>query len=394
MPRAIKDRLERKMRVIQVVPSIGAESSGPSYSVPAMCDALQFAGCGVSLHFVGRMPDRQFKFPVFAYNAHGFPHPALGRSPAMLSALRRECQSAQIIHNNSLWMLPNIYPASAKRGTDCKLVMQPRGTLSEYALARSKWKKRLMGWYGQYAAMRATDMWVATAESEYEDIRRLGYRQPVAILPNGIDLPIGGGDGKKVRGCGARRRMFFLSRIHPKKNVEMLLRCWARLEGKFRNWDLSIVGPDKNNSYADDMKTLAKELGCSRVRFEGEINGDAKYRFMTESECEILPTHSENFGMVVAESLACGTPVICSHGAPWEGLNKEKCGWWVPTEEVELARAMEAAMSTTPEELVAMGARGREWMKRDFDWNAIGRKMKAAYEWLLGNGDRPEWVRV
>ena len=382
------------MKVIQVVPSIGAESSGPSYSVPAMCKGLKSVGCEVSLHFVGRIPDRQFGFSVSGYRVNRFPHPALGRSPEMLSALRQECKLAQIIHNNSLWMLPNIYPAIAKRGTNCKLVMQPRGTLSDYALARSKWKKRLIGWYGQYATMRAADMWVATAESEYEDIRKAGYPQPVAILPNGIDLPSGDIGDKKVKVDGARRRMFFLSRIHPKKNVEMLLRCWSRLERFFPDWDLSIVGPDKNNPYASKMKELVVQLSCQRVTFEGELKGDAKYRFMAEADCEVLPTHSENFGMVVAEALAVGTPVICSYGAPWKGLNTERCGWWVPTEESTLEDAMKDAMSRPCEELAAMGSRGRKWMKRDFDWNAIGCKMKVAYEWLLGKGDRPEWVRI
>ena len=381
------------MKVIQIVPTIANESSGPSYSVPAMCGGLNLAGCSVSLHCIGPKVDRQFKFQVFTHRAHCFPLPALGRSPELLSTLREECKSSQIIHNNSLWMMPNIYPAIAKRGTACKLVMQPRGTLSEYALARSKWKKRLIGWYGQYAAMRAADMWVATAESEYEDIRRAGYTQPVAILPNGINLPAEEIEGAQVKGCSERRRMFFLSRIHPKKNIETLLRCWARLEKKFPNWCLSIVGPDKDNVYADEMKRLANILACKRVKFEGELNGNSKYRFMAESDCEILPTHSENFGMVVAEALACGTPVICSHGAPWERLNTEKCGWWVSAEEQSLTNAMVEAMSMPPEELAAMGARGREWMKRDFDWNAIGRKMKTAYEWLLGETDKPNWVR-
>ncbi len=381
------------MKVIQVVPNISAESSGPSYSVPAMCRGLQLAGCAVSLHFVGDMPNREFQFPAFVYKSHKFPHPALGRSPEMLNSLIRECQDAQIIHNNSLWMMPNIYPARAKEGTRCKLVNQPRGTLSEWALANSKWKKCLIGWYGQYAAMADTDMWVATSEDEYNDIRRLGYKQPVAVLPNGVELPEITFAGEGVKKRSVRRRMFFLSRIHPKKNVEMLIRCWARLEAKFPDWDLSIVGPDKNNAYADEMKNLVQRLGCSRIKFEGELNGEAKYRFLAESECEVLPTHSENFGMVVAESLASGTPVICSHGSPWEGLNAEKCGWWVPSAQGELERAMESAMSATSEELLAMGARGREWMKRDFDWNAIGRKMKTAYEWLLGETDKPNWVR-
>ena len=381
------------MKVIQIVPSIRLESSGPSYSVPGLCAGLLKNGCDVSLHFLGNKPNRDFEYPVHTYRSVNFPHPRLGRSPDMLKGLVEACKTADVIHNNSLWMMPNIYSAWAKKGTRCKLVNQPRGTLSRWALGNSKWKKRLIGWFGQYAAMRATDMWVATAEDEYEDIRRFGYNQPVAILPNGIDLPKVD-SGANVQKDSERRRMFFLSRIHPKKNVEMLIRSWAKLENRFADWDLSIVGPDKNNTYADDMKALAKTLGCRRVTFEGELKGERKYRFMAESECEVLPTHSENFGMVVAEALACRTPVICSQGAPWKGLETEKCGWWIPTEEAAFDKTMSDVMSMSRAELSAMGVRGRDWMKRDFTWAGIGRKMKAAYEWLLGKVDRPEWVKV
>lgn len=377
------------MKVIQVVPSIGAESSGPSYSVPAMCKGLVGCGCEVELHILAPKPERDFPFKVMDYPALGFPTRRLGRSPAMLRSLCDGCKTASIIHNNSLWMMPNIYPALAKGGTKCKLVNQPRGTLSSWALENSKWRKRIIGWCGQFAALKASDMWVATSKEEYDDIRILGYGQPVVILPNGVDLPQVGCSKK-----AARRRMFFLSRIHPKKNVEMLIRCWARLECRFADWDLSIVGPDKGNHYADEMKGLARSLGCKRVTFEGELNGDEKYRFMAESECEILPTHSENFGMVVAEALACGTPVICSRGAPWKGLTDEKCGWWIPTNIAAFEDTMSDAMSSSREELAAMGARGRDWMRRDYDWNAIGAKLKASYEWLLGLGDRPVCVVV
>ena len=223
------------MKVIQIVPSLAAESSGPSYSVPALCHGLKANGCDVSLHFLGDTPVREFTYSVTAYPTRSFPHPRLGRSPEMLQGLKIACRGADIIHNNSLWMMPNVYPALAKRGTRCRLVMQPRGTLSEYALSISRWKKRLIGWWGQYSAMKVTDMWVATAESEYDDIRRLGYRQPVCVLPNGVDLPEIGGplqscsDGKTGKNF-TRRRMFFISRIHPKKNVDILLRTWDRLE--------------------------------------------------------------------------------------------------------------------------------------------------------------------
>ena len=238
--------------------------------------------------------------------------------------------------------------------------------------------------------MQNSDMWIATAEDEYNDIRRLGYRQPVAVIPNGVEIPTD--IPVKKSEC---RRMFFISRIHPKKNVAMLLRCWSRLAVKFPEWHLSIVGPCTNNQYADEMKEYAEFLQCSRLTFEGELRGAEKNLFMASSECEILPTYSENFGMVVAESLACGTPVICSQGAPWKGLIDNKCGWWISLKEDALEETMQHVMSMSREDLKKMGENGREWMKRDFDWCAISLKLKLAYEWLLHKDSlNPDWIIV
>ena len=379
------------MKVIQVVPFLRLESSGLTASILGMCRGLQKAGCQVTLHSDGPAPKKDFDCPTFFHAVKAFPHPKFLRSPDMLKRLKEECQSAQIIHNNSLWTMPNVYPLWASRGTMCKYVLQPHGTLSAWALNNSKWKKRLFGWLFQYAAMRQADLWIATCDEEYQDIRRLGYKQPVAILPNGVDLPTV--DNVLCAIQHDRRRMYFISRIHPKKNVELLLRCWAKLEAEFADWDLSIVGPDKNNPYADEMKALVKTLGCQRVTFEGELNGEEKTRFMATSDCMVLPTHSENFGMVVAESLACKTPVICSHGAPWSGLNEHACGWWIPTDETAFEETMRQAMSLPREALAQMGERGRVWMANDFSWEGIGAKLKTAYEWLLGQGEKPECVR-
>ena len=174
----------------------------------------------------------------------------------------------------------------------------------------------------------------------------------------------------------------------------MLIHAWSHLERHFEEWDLSIVGPDLNNRYADAMKALAISLGCQRITFEGELNGNEKIRFVSSSDCLVLPTHSENFGMVVAEALSCGVPVICTQGTPWKGLVEHNCGWWIPTTLTDLERAMHEAMSLSRSKLEAMGARGREWMRRDFSWDGIGAQMKMAYEWLLGRMECPPCVRV
>lgn len=373
------------MRVIQVVPDVYNESAGPAISVPATTCGLIHNGVDAELWTLGELPKRSFNCPVRVFPIDGGIFRSARPSSSMLEALKKAALEVDIIHTNSIWMFANVYQSWAVRHTNCKTVIGPRGTVSKWALSRSRLKKCIFGHIWQYPAMRAADMFVASCQEEANDLRRLGYKQPIAIVSNGVDVPRLMPSPQKI----GRRRMFFLSRIHPKKNVELLLRCWSKLEHDYPDWDLSIVGPIAGNEYAESMKKLSMELACKRVSFEGEINGSEKMRFMAESECMVFPTHSENFGMVVAESLACGTPVICSRGAPWGGLVDNDCGWWIPTDEDSFLNVIKHVMSLSRERLFIMGKNGREWMKRSFAWDGIAHDLKLAYEWLLGNGSLP-----
>jgi glycosyltransferase involved in cell wall biosynthesis len=307
----------------------------------------------------------------------------------MLQGLRKVCANADIIHNNSLWMFPNVYPGWAVRGTKCKLVTAPRGALAEWSLNRSYWKKKIFGLLFQNAVLRQTDMFHATSEKEYLEIRAQGYRQPVAIVPIGMDLPdVEPRKARKARNGEDVRRVVFFGRLHKVKGVDRLLLAWeqAAREG----WELVIAGPDCG--MLEELKSIVAERKLPRVSFVGEINGHAKYEFLADADIYVLPSDTENFGITVAESLASGTPVIASQGTPWEGLEREKCGHWVPIGVEPLAAALKEMMALSDAERVAMGARGREWIRRDFAWEGIGAKMKAAYEWLLGQGDKPDCV--
>lgn len=378
------------MKVIQVVPGISAESSGPSYSVPGLCRGLQDAGCEVSLHFTGERPRRELGCQVEAYGFSKWPHPHLRRSPQMRQALKKACAEAEIIHNNSLWQYPNVYPAEAKRGTQCKLVMAPRGTMAEWSLKHHWLQKKIFGWYAQYAAMRATDMWHATCRKEYEEIRAAGYNQPVAIVPIGMDLPTI--ERKNAGESKEKRRLVFFGRIHKVKAVDTLILAWGQLADRFKDWELVIAGPD--GGVKEDLEALTAERKVPRVTWTGELNGPAKYEFLAQADLYVLPSYTENFGVTVAEALACGTPVIASQGTPWEGLAASQAGWWIPCGTEPLKAQLEQALALAPEELAKIGRNGREWIKRDFAWEGIGRKMKLAYEWLLGKGDKPDWVKT
>ena len=379
------------MKIIQVVPSIGEESAGPSYSVPALAKGICLNDVDVELHFLDDVPAHVKNGPYKVVNYPRHDSINLGWSPEMYRGLKKACQTADIIHNNSIWMLPNVYPYWASKGTRCKLVVAPRGAFAPWAMKKSWFKKKLFGWMFQNAALQNADMFHATSEKEYEEIRALGYRQPIAIVPIGMDIPQGNGSVDKKDQKRIRRIVFF-GRIHEVKAVDNLVHAWGDLYQLLPQWELVIAGPDCGAK--ETLERIINDRQIPRVRFIGELNGHAKYDFLSDADIYVLPSHTENFGVTVAEALASGVPVIASQGTPWEGLEKEHCGRWIPIGVEPLKIALKELTALSDEKRQEMGKFGRDWIVRDFSWTGIGAKMKEAYAWLLGEGDKPNCVRL
>lgn len=254
--------------------------------------------------------------------------------------------------------------------------------------------KRLFWPLVQNPAVQHSSLFHATSDKEYEDIRRLGFKQPVAVIPNGIDMP------PHVTGDNfGRRELLFLGRVHKVKGLDLLLSAWQRVQSEFADWDLVVAGSDDGyhgpSGYLDEMRHLADTLQLQRVRFLGEVHGEQKRTVFASAELFVLPSHSENFGIAVAEALSCGTPAIVSHGAPWADLEDHRAGWHIPIGVDPLVECLQAALSCSPTRLEVMGQAGREWMRQDFAWPVLGRRMLNVYRWLTGEAEqRPNCVRM
>ena len=377
------------MRVIHTVPHVRRAAAGPSYSVPRLCRALGEAGADTLLMTQDTAP--LDPSPGFAHKVHaerGWPG-RLAPSPSLERALMRE--PADVIHNHSMWLMANIYPGRAARRRGIPLVMAPRGTLSASALARSRWKKRAVWYFLQRQAFDVSACFHATAEKEYEEIRAFGATAPVAIIPNGIDLP------EPVRRPDrAERVLLFLGRIHPIKGLPLLLEVWHGLDPAVRaGWRLQITGPDEEDHQAALQARIDRDA-ITGVTFCGPVFGVEKDAAYAGADLYILPTETENFGMTVAEALASGIPAIVTQGAPWAGLEEHGCGWWVPRDRAALTAALTDALARPAPVLAEMGAKGRAWMAARFGWDALAREMLTVYTWLARGKtvDTPASVRL
>ncbi|MCP4309159.1 MAG: glycosyltransferase, partial [bacterium] len=316
----------------------------------------------------------------------------LRSSPGLKSELAADAIAGDVLHTHGLWLMPNVYPAWAMNRSNggARLLHSPRGMLGNEALKISAWKKRPVWWLAQHSAIRRADCLHATAMSEYEEMRAVELDQPVAVIPNGIDLPELDGF---PRADNAARVVLSLGRIHPKKGLDRLVRAWAGVERDHPEWRLRIVGPAELG-YDERLQKLAVSLGIQRVSVEPPVYGAEKLSAYRSADLFVLPTLNENFAMTVAEALAAEVPVISSSGAPWSGLESKRCGWWIDHGAEPLAAALGNAMAMPRDDLHAMGARGRMWMAQDFAWDQIGRDMLDVYRWLRQGGEPPPTVRV
>lgn len=375
------------MRIIHVVPAISEEASGPSYSVPRLCEALIEQGQEVKLAALdwGPMPSPPSFLKTFPL---GLGPRRLGRSPEMMRWLTEKASlnEADLFHNHSLWMMPNVYPGQVAARHKIPFVVSPRGVFAEYAMAIGSKVKRVFWPLVQRPALNGITCFHATAKSEYEDIRRMGFRQPVAIIPNGIDIP-----ALLPKRADNPRTLLFLGRIHPNKGLDSLLPAWQAVQDRFPDWRLRIAGPDEGG-YLAEVRRLANDLGLKRHEFCGALYGEAKLQAYRDADAFVLPTYSENFGMSVAEALAAGTPAIVSKGAPWSGLEPRGAGWWIDIGVDPLVACLERALSQPHEVLEGMGGQGRRWMEGEFSWAEIARKMNETYRWILNGGSKPDWV--
>lgn len=387
----------RKITVVQVVASLHPRAGGPSRTVVKLTDALAKSvdlevlllsqgrkgepsvpsACGVDRRIIdSSFPSAlSFGLPVW----HELSHIAKRKPPS-------------IIHSHGLWLPVNHLTARAARRGRIPLIIHPRGMLEPWAMNHQAWKKKSAMALFQRGDLETAMALIATSAQEYENIRQLGFRQPIAVIPNGVELDVPlESDTDRVEAGRNVRTLLFLSRVHPKKGLLNLVHAWRKVSAS--GWRLCIAGPDEDGHLAEVM-ALADQLGVAEtVEYLGEVDGARKSEIYRDADLFVLPTFSENFGVVIAEALAHGVPAITTRGAPWSDLETYRCGWWIDISIDSLVQTLRLAVSLSDEERRAMGLRGREYVKR-YDWDSIARQTIEVYHWVLGQSPIPDCVQT
>lgn len=287
-----------------------------------------------------------------------------------------EKENPDIVHVNGIWTPQNWGFQKVAQELGIKVVLSPHGMLEPWILAHNPWKKKIGLFLYQSKAIRRADHIHVTALMEKETIRNLGYKNELTIIHNGIDLR----EIKKKKEFYGSKKVIFLSRIHPKKGIELLLEAWRATNTQ--GWSLEIAG----NGDANYIKILTQSANdISNVHFVGAKYGEEKWDFLRSADIMVLPTHSENFGIVVAEALAIGVPVITTKGTPWEDLNIHNCGWWIDLSVSSLSSTLKTVFSKDTLELKELGGNGMKLIEDKYNINKIGIDIKKLYEKILNN---------
>ncbi len=360
------------MRVVHIISDISRKSGGPARSSQGLVVALNQAGvdawlvtctCGEEPWVEGLT---QFRAPT---------NPGWIAFWRFIKTTLQELKP-DLVHIHNLWSPKLHLCVAVARSLKIPYVIAPRGTLEPWSLEQKKWKKRIGMWLYQKWDLKRAVALHATAESEANRFRALGFTQPIILSPNGVLVPDVLPEEQK---SDEIKTALFLSRLHPGKGLMTLAEAWGKVRPQ--GWRMRVVGFDNYGERPRVEKRL-EELGITDWIFEGAMNDEEKWHAYRDANLFIHPSVSENFGISIAEALYAGLPVITTRGTPWKELETYRCGWWIDIGVEPLAEALKEAMGLSDEERQAMGSRGHQLIEEKYTWPAIGRKMAEAYREL------------
>ena len=429
------------MRILHVIDSINVVQGGPSVSVPALAGAQAKLGHQVTIAcrdygYLGTMVKPE-GVEIRSVPSSCWTKGQGGWGCSFRRLVEEEARKADVVHNHGVWLAANYYARKAANKAGKPLVISTRGMVEDWSLGRSKMRKRVAWMLFERENLRSAKLFHATSSSEAESISEAlrrwkmvdgrweppisDLRSPIfpgpriVVAPNGVDVPerIPGREILEARFPKLRGKkwVLFMSRIHPKKGIDLLLEAWATALsqkglGSLREGQggmiLVIAGADLIG-YGKEVERMVREKGLGEtVLMTGHVDGEVREALLGHSMFLVLPSYSENFGLVVAESLAAGRPVLTTTGTPWgatrspirmririkedgsdESMNLEENGCGVICEVGGLKEALSKMMSFSDEELDQMGARGRKMVGDRFSWKGAAETMVEAYGELV-----------
>lgn len=366
------------MKVLHYIPSIDRSSGGVGSYMQLLSKEL---GRLVELHVVTHRSENELTLENCTLH-----YISMGMTP--WSSTKKEFVELleqvkpDVFHSNCCWLPVSAYTSLWAKSKGYKVVYTPHGMLEPWIMSRNYWTKKVPAiLLFQKKGVAVADLLHSTAESEKENLLRLGWNKKIKVVANCVDLEE---IYKKISSANASKSktILFLSRVHVKKGINFLIEAAAELKDELKGWTIKIAG-ECEDDYINELKALATKLGVTdMVQFLGGVYDDEKWKLYKEASLFVLPTHSENFGIVVAEALACEVPVITTKGTPWHELESHHCGWWTEVGKEPTKQALLKFLKKTEEEIEVMGQNGRKLIEEKYSCPVIAQQFVEMYKSL------------
>jgi len=326
---------------------------------------------------------------------------ALGYSPDLFPALDSK---ADLLYAATLWKYPSWAALQWAERTGKPMIVAPHGSLDSWALSNAAWKKRIASVLFKGRQLRRAACLRALSQAEADSFRAYGLTNPIAMVPNAVDLAE---DGKVE--SGGKKTLLFLGRIHPKKGLPNLIRAFKKAR-RASEWQLVIAGWDQG-AHESQLKSLCDALSLSwydrrdvkappsafgrqsSVLFSGPVFGQGKEDLLRSADAFILPSLSEGLPMSVLEAWAHGLPVVMTPECNLPEGFDSGAAITIGADTESIAQGLNELYSMSEGDLRTMGVRGRQLVKKRFTWQTVAQQMREVYDWMLGGGQAPACVR-
>ena len=302
-------------------------------------------------------------------------------------------EDVDIFHMEALWRYPQLLMVTWKKHKKAPILCTPHGMLDPYIIKNQGVVKRLVSNLFFQKSLEAVDCYHALCQKELEDIRAYGLKQPVAIIPNGINLP---DPDLKFEKTDNKKHLLYLGRLHKKKGVDLLLKALAAInreeKGLLDNWQIDLVGWDHEGCKAELEKIVSENRLEDKVVFHGGLFGKDKQSMYANADGYILPSHGEGLPMTVLEAWSWKLPVVMTPECHIpEGYDAD-AAIKINDNVESVEEGLKTFLGMSDEEKKAMGMRGYDLVCENFTWDVSAKKMIEVYEWLLGKGKKPDFV--
>ncbi len=375
------------MKVLHVVRGL-ANSSGTTHIVVPLSEEQARQGCEVLVYYVEKGADPSVEPDGQLVDCRSFPLTLPFSNPGVslgfAKAIGKAIARYDFVHVHAVWNFPTFYAMRSALGKGVPYMVAPQGSFDPWALKQSSWRKKVYGPICEIPLLNKANCLQALTSREAEQFQHSGIHAPAVVIPNGVDernfVQQGESLARRLDLAAGQRTLLFLSRLHPKKGVDVLIKAFSRFSGKRGDVTIVIAGDDAGSGYKGILMNLVSQSGIEdKCRFVGEVHGKEKFDMLLGADAFALLSHSEGLPVAVLEAMAAALPVIITRDCNLPEVAHHEAGEIVRGNIDDAAKAL-ARVFDDPCRARTMGQNGRRLVSERFTWARIAQRTIQTYE--------------